>query len=162
GTKEAGVKYPRTLTAVGEPPPQYPGEEEVPEVDADLLPLADEVAKVCAAHDEKMDDETSMDAESLSRALELEARLRQVLRQRPQQVAAFDDHCDYLLDDWLSDVIFDLAESGRGDEAFGLHTAWLELLGNDAEGRLGSRAKLLLSAGRKEEAKAEAEHRLQS
>ena len=73
---------------------------------------------------------------------------------------AFLAHCDYNLDNWLSDVFFDLAGAGRGDEALALHEAWTRLLVDGSE-QLGSRALLLVHAGRPEQARAEAQRRMQ-
>lgn len=175
GTRAPDQSYPRTLSAVGEAPPQYPpGEEEdAPEVDADLLPLADEAAEACAQMLRTLDrgeeceicdrePHHPVDLEASAGWFDLEARLRRALQERPQQVAAFEAHCEYALCEWLSDVLFDLAEGGRGDDALDRYAAWRTLLGEDAEDHLGSEVKLLLRAGYPERAKAEAEQRLQS
>ncbi len=173
GALEPGVEYPRTLAAIGDAPPQYQQEEEEqePEVDADLLALADEAAKVCTVmYDDLLSEGSCLhdghelhshkDAATLEQHLELERRLREALLPRPNQLAALDAHCEYSLLDWVSELIFDLAGRGQGDEALVLHEVWNKLTGNAAVEPLGSRAKLLLRAGRTEEAKAEADKRL--
>lgn len=171
GMRKAETEYPRTLSAVGNPPPQYPDEEEAPEVEEDLLALADEVATACAEREHEQYGEGScarcggnmhkvVDAETLTPRLQLEQRLRETLLNRPEQLPAFEAHCDYLLLAWLSDVIFDLAGSGRGDEAILRYDAWAELAGEEGSESLGSRAKLLFRSGQPEAAKAEADRQL--
>lgn len=169
GTRAAEAKYPRTLAAIGKPPPQYQSDEE-PEVEDDLLVLADEAAKACAEREHELYGEGPcghcggemhrvVDAKTLTPRLELEQRLREALSNRPEQMTAFEAYCEYRLLDWLSEVIFDLAESGQGEAAIRLYDAWSDLARCE-ESELGSRAKLLLRAGQPEAAKAEADRQL--
>lgn len=174
GTRAPGQTYPRTLSAVGPAPPQYEEEEE-PEVDAELVPLADEAAAACAQLERVTDSPSEegcelcdnklhhhLDTKESAGFLALEERLRRALQDRPQQFAAFEAYCEYALSDWLTDVLFDLAEAGRGDEALERHAAWLALLGEGGEEQIGSQLQLLLRAGYPERAKAESEQRLRS
>ncbi len=150
-----------------------------PAVDADLRPLADEAAVVCGQadklleematkehdHDPQSDEDCAhcgavhqpFDEPTRERYLQLEKRLRTALHGRSEQVVALEAHCNYGLLEWLSTVIFDLADVGRGDEALAMHAAWTELAQDEHGAYLGNRALLLLRAGRPEQARAAAD-----
>ena len=125
GIKQEGVSYPRLVASVGEAPEQYPndeGDENVPPVlDADLLPLADELAVACedcfGAHSETdllCEDcgefheelpEAEIPAESLDHCVALLTRLATELQGRPMQLDALDGFCDEMLMEWITAVM---------------------------------------------------------
>ncbi len=180
GTKQEGVSYPRLLASVGEAPEQYPdaeGEEYVPpELDADLLPLAEDLARACedcfGAHSETelpCEDcgefhedlpEADIPVESLDHCVALLTRLGTELQSRPTQIDALDEFCDAMLMEWMESVFDTLQDGERAEDALRLHDLLSPVLGSEMESWLPERHFLLLSAGRKEEATAEMERLL--
>ena len=175
GTKQEGVSYPRLLTAVGEAPKQYPGEESGEFgsllVDEDLQPLAEELERACedcfgdlgeAEHscgdcgDQEL-PEAVIPIESLDHCVELLTRLAAALHGRPQQLDALDELCEAVLLEWIGTVFDTLADCGRAADALRLHDEPRASVGAKLDGWIPDRHFLLLDAGKKEEALAEAE-----
>ena len=180
GTRQEGVSYPRLVASVGEAPEQYPnheGDEYVPPVlDEDLLPLAEELAIACEDcfgarpetdlpcedcgefHEEL--PEAEIPAESLDHCVALLTRLATELQGRPMQLDALDGFCDEMLMEWMTAVMDALQDCERAEDALRLHDVLSPALGSEYEGLLPERHFLLLSAGRKEEARAAMEQHL--
>jgi len=144
--------------------------EVTPAVAESLLPLADEVAAACQ-HYQQLFDQRMLTYSRPTEALPSDAssprpplgepladltlvrRLQQAIAAQPEQLAAFEAHCNWTLFDWLSERIYGAAEQGQLDTALELFDDWEKLTRDQTEDLLGTRERLLLSGGRIEEAK---------
>ncbi|WP_394850560.1 SEC-C domain-containing protein [Pendulispora brunnea] len=160
GTVASDVEYPRVVESAGWPPPQYESDD-APELDEDLVPLAEEVAEA-ASEFEGDDDENPEDLETadvgprdlaiVQRDAALARRLIAALQGREDQIMAIARECEVFADEWLESVPFQLAEHGLMDEAVELSTMLAGVF-PQREYLLGDRALVLARAGRRDEAR---------
>ena len=178
GVTQDEVWYPRLLASVGEAltlNSHNEGRKFVP-LAADLLPLAEELLRVCEDYFDgypatELGDESSselvedwpkvvMTEESLNQSMELLTRLGTALQGRAEQFDALEEFCEGALMEWMAEVLDALGDSKRAEDALRLHDLLSPVVPPNFQGWLPERHFLLLSAGRKEEATAAIEQAL--
>lgn len=92
--------------------------------------------------------------------LALVKQVQQTLARRPEQLDPMARYCDFGLANWVSACVFHAANNGHLPTALALFDGWDQLTPTRPAEQLGSRALLLLGGGRREEAQAAAQIRL--
>lgn len=142
-----------------------------------LLPLAKQVRAACYRyetrryeadlaledlhHEAPATDELILWTDSeLQTDLALVQQVQQTLARRPEQLDPMVRYCDFGLANWVSACVFHAANKGHLPTALALFDSWDQLTLTRPAEQLGSRALLLLGGGRREEAQAAAQVRL--
>jgi len=157
GEADEEAYYPRIVDAHGEIEDAYDlwSDPHLPVRDRDGLKALVEAIRLVLKLDSKEQEYRDCDPAALDAQLDLARRVKEWGSREELGVEILEELCDFGLENWLRDLVTDLAEVGRIDDAADLAAVMAEML--DEPAFLSDRAFILAGAGRDHDARAQAE-----